>query len=108
VHLIHASDGNLPSDMALTTKDGLEEELRLFYVALTRPRRALYVYVPLRYYHRRLARDDAHGYAKPSRFLTIDVERHFEIVRADHELGEPSPRRSPVSKVQISLEHLWR
>ena len=41
VHLIHASDGNLPSDMALTSRDGLEEERRLLYVALTRPRRAL-------------------------------------------------------------------
>jgi len=58
VHLIHASDGNIPSDMALTTSEGLEEERRLFYVALTRPRHSLSVYVPLRYYHRPRARDD--------------------------------------------------
>ena len=31
--------------------DGLEEERRLLYVALTRSRRSLNVYVPLRYFH---------------------------------------------------------
>ena len=40
VHILNAADGNFPSDMALTTKEGLEEERRLFYVAVTRPRRA--------------------------------------------------------------------
>ena len=44
VHLLNAADGNFPSDMALTTKEGLEEERRLFYVAMTRPRRTLHVY----------------------------------------------------------------
>ena len=39
VHLLNAADGNFPSDMALTTREGLEEERRLFYVAVTRPRR---------------------------------------------------------------------
>jgi DNA helicase-2/ATP-dependent DNA helicase PcrA len=52
VHLIAASDGNFPSDMALSDPDGLEEERRLFYVAITRPRRLLSIYVPLAYYHR--------------------------------------------------------
>jgi DNA helicase II / ATP-dependent DNA helicase PcrA len=44
VHLIHASDGNIPSDMALASGDGLDEERRLLYVALTRARRTLHVY----------------------------------------------------------------
>lgn len=39
VHVIHAADGNIPSDMALNDRNGLEEERRLFYVAMTRPRR---------------------------------------------------------------------
>jgi IS30 family transposase len=29
VHLIHATDGNIPSDMALSTQEGVEEERRL-------------------------------------------------------------------------------
>ncbi len=59
VHVVHASDGNIPADMALSTKEGLEEERRLLYVALTRPRRSLSIYVPLRYYRRPRSRDDA-------------------------------------------------
>jgi DNA helicase-2/ATP-dependent DNA helicase PcrA len=52
VHLLNAADGNFPSDMALTSEKGLEEERRLFYVAVTRPRRHLHVYVPLRFHYR--------------------------------------------------------
>ena len=44
VHLLHVVDGALPSDMALASDDGLEEEQRLFYVALTRARDTLRVY----------------------------------------------------------------
>jgi DNA helicase-2/ATP-dependent DNA helicase PcrA len=71
VHVIHAADGNFPSDMALGSADGLEEERRLFYVAVTRARRNLAIYVPLRYHHHRV-RDD-HSWAQPSRFLSDSV-----------------------------------
>ena len=70
VHLIHASDGNLPSDMALSEPEGLEEERRLLYVAMTRARDALYVTYPQRYFHRRRGLDDAHTYGQASRFLS--------------------------------------
>ena len=70
VHLIHASDGNIPSDMSLGSADEVEEERRLFYVALTRARDTLVVSYPLRYYFRRNPLDDAHSYGQASRFLT--------------------------------------
>ncbi len=71
VHVIHAADGNFPADMALGSAEGLEEERRLFYVAVTRARRNLAIYVPLRYHHHRI-RDD-HSWAQPSRFLSDAV-----------------------------------
>jgi ATP-dependent DNA helicase UvrD/PcrA len=71
VHVIHAADGNIPSDMALTDRNGLEEERRLFYVALTRARHELQVYVPLRYHHR--PNGDRHSWSQPSRFLSPRV-----------------------------------
>jgi DNA helicase II / ATP-dependent DNA helicase PcrA len=71
VHVIHAADGNFPSDMSLGSPEGLEEERRLFYVAITRARRNLAIYVPLRYHHHRV-RDD-HSWAQPSRFLSESV-----------------------------------
>ena len=44
VYVIHAADGNIPSDMSTgDTADGMEEERRLFYVALTRAKTWLYV-----------------------------------------------------------------
>jgi DNA helicase-2/ATP-dependent DNA helicase PcrA len=70
VHVIHASDGNIPSDMALTSADETDEERRLLYVALTRARDTLAVSYPLRYYFRRNPLDDAHAYGQPSRFIT--------------------------------------
>ena len=38
VYLLNATDGMVPSDMALGTPEGLEEERRVFYVAMTRAR----------------------------------------------------------------------
>lgn len=69
VTVIHAADGNMPSDMALSEPGGLEEERRLMYVALTRARDHLAVTVPQRFYHHRFSSNGAHTYALPSRFL---------------------------------------
>jgi DNA helicase-2/ATP-dependent DNA helicase PcrA len=108
VHVINASDGNIPADMALSTRDGLEEERRLFYVALTRPRSSLSIYVPLRYYHRPRARDDAHGYGKPSRFLTERLQALCDVVHAGDDASEPIPGGRPTrDRIQVSLDHLF-
>ena len=47
VYVIHAADGNIPSDMATKNPEEIEEERRLFYVALTRAKNWLYVCYPL-------------------------------------------------------------
>src|SRR5205823_1605996 len=112
VHVISASDGNFPSDMALTTPEGLEEERRLFYVALTRARRTLAIYAPLRYYHRPTGNDDAHGYGKRSRFLTDHAEQLCEQIHLH--LAATTPARpehdhnSPAINVEVDLGQLWR
>ncbi|MBL8849762.1 MAG: ATP-dependent helicase [Planctomycetaceae bacterium] len=77
VYVIHAADGNIPSDMATGNPDEIEEERRLLYVALTRAKDRLYVTMPQRYYFQGRFRGDAHGYAQPSRFLTRDALQHF-------------------------------
>lgn len=76
VTVIHAADGNIPSDMALSEPGGLEEERRLLYVALTRAKDHLAVTVPQRYYHHRYSTNGKHSYALPSRFLDPAME-HF-------------------------------
>ncbi|GMQ92802.1 MAG: ATP-dependent helicase [Acidimicrobiia bacterium] len=74
VTVIHAADGNIPSDMALSEPGGLEEERRLLYVALTRAKDRLAVTVPQRYYHHRYSTNGNHSYALASRFLEPAME----------------------------------
>ncbi|HUY17445.1 MAG TPA: ATP-dependent helicase [Acidimicrobiales bacterium] len=110
VHVIHAADGNFPSDMSLGSPEGLEEERRLFYVAVTRARRNLAIYVPLRYHHHRV-RDD-HSWAQPSRFLSDAVRRTLkETSRREVERSEDSDRAGVVidsfGTVAGLISQLW-
>ena len=107
VHLLNAVDGNFPSDMALTTKEGLEEERRLFYVAVTRPRRALHVYVPLRFHFRPYGHDDKHTFGQPSRFLSPAVDNCFDTTRPAAE-DRPAVASADVGiRVEVELDALW-
>ena len=108
VHVIHAADGNIPSDMALNEPGGVEEERRLLYVALTRAKDHLSVSFPQRFYHRRFGGDGRHSYAVPSRFLTSAAE-HFDPLVAgvpEQEAGRTTDieGRDTVAAV---LESLW-
>ena len=78
VHVIHAADGMIPSDMSTGDDDEIEEERRLLYVALTRARDALHVTYPQRYYRRPRGLEDPHTYSQRSRFLPDEVLEHFE------------------------------
>jgi DNA helicase-2/ATP-dependent DNA helicase PcrA len=111
VHVIAAYDGNFPADMAAGSAEGIAEERRLFYVALTRPRRRLHVYVPLRYHHRPHGRDDAHGHGRPSRFLTAGVQALLSQTRTEGaRIGEASgpPVAGAGRRIQVSLDKLLR
>ncbi len=78
MHLIHAVDGAFPSDMALGDEDGLAEEQRLFYVAVTRARDTLSIYTPLRMPTHPTSMHARHVLAKPSRFLTDEARARLE------------------------------
>ena len=70
VHVLAVYDGNFPACMSAGTSASIDEERRLLYVGMTRARRTLQLYVPVRYHHRPHGRDDAHGYGSRRRFLT--------------------------------------
>jgi DNA helicase-2/ATP-dependent DNA helicase PcrA len=108
VFLIHAADGNIPSDMALGEAGGLEEERRLMYVALTRAKDHLHVGVPQRFYHRRFAGSPEHSYALPSRFLEPAGDRFTPVTAGVLDLDdEPVETAVASDPVAGALESLW-
>jgi DNA helicase II / ATP-dependent DNA helicase PcrA len=107
VHLIGAYDGNFPADMSTGTDESIAEERRLFYVALTRPRRRLHVYVPTRYYHRPRGNDEGHGYGRASRFLTETVQNLFEVTPGADAPAIVSPTRQPQRRIAVSVDALF-
>ena len=107
VHLPQLVDGAVPSDMSLTTPAGLEEEQRLFYVAVTRARDRLYLYAPLRMHHHRMARDDRHSYGQLTRFLDAAAMAQCEVIQA----APPRPALKPIASLSASVDRelhsLW-
>jgi DNA helicase-2/ATP-dependent DNA helicase PcrA len=65
VFVIWMADGMFPSSRSLESEDAVEEERRLFYVAVTRARDELYLTYP----HMRLNAGYGEMYQRPSRFL---------------------------------------
>ncbi|HYJ06250.1 MAG TPA: UvrD-helicase domain-containing protein [Chthoniobacterales bacterium] len=65
VFVIWLTDGMFPSTRSLETRDSIEEERRLFYVAITRARDELYLTYP----HMRLNAGYGDMFQRPSRFL---------------------------------------
>jgi len=109
VHVLSLYDGNFPACMSASSSESIEEERRLLYVAMTRARRALHLYVPVRYHHRPRGIDDAHGYGKASRFLTDEVRGTCETVRVGADgftagLGLGGELR----KISVSVDSLFR
>jgi len=112
VHLIHVSDGNIPSDLATGSEAEIEEERRLLYVAMTRARDALYLYFPLRYYNRPRGRGDRHSYAQLTRFIPPEDWHYYER-EGSHQstpvdaAGTGDPKTDAAAAVDALLGDLW-
>ncbi len=108
VHVLAVYDGNFPACLSAGTSEEIDEERRLLYVGMTRARRTLQLYVPVRYHHRPHGRDDAHGYGKPSRFLTPEVLAACDVTRLP---DDPlNPYGAPVvtrRRVSVSVDSLF-
>ncbi len=110
VYLLHAADGNLPSDMALGDAEGLAEELRLTYVALTRAKDELTVSFPMRFHVNRFATDDRHVYAQLSRFIEVGRDLCNEVTTGTNEqspLSAPNQTINLTHEVDNMLAGLW-
>jgi DNA helicase-2/ATP-dependent DNA helicase PcrA len=94
--------------MATGSDEEIEEERRLFYVALTRARDFLEVVFPLKYYAKKWSTGDRHTYAQISRFLPEPILHHFERIS----LEPPAPADSPASAsasadIRAKIASMW-
>lgn len=79
VFVLNVADGWIPSDMAVQDQEQIEEERRLFYVAMTRAKDHLHLSYPLRFfkYNYKHVQGDRNMYSIRSRFITDDILPHF-------------------------------
>jgi len=95
----------------MATKDEvqIDEERRLFYVALTRAKDWLYIYFPLRYYHTKHRTGDAHNIAQLTRFLPKKA-----LALLDQRSSESLPslgaelRARSRSEIDAQFKQRWR
>ncbi len=79
VYVLNTVDGCIPSDMATSNPEQVEEERRLLYVAMTRARDHLHLVHPLRFFTREQHRHgDRHVYAPRTRFIPDAILDRFE------------------------------
>jgi DNA helicase II / ATP-dependent DNA helicase PcrA len=107
VHVLAVYDGNFPACMSAGSREEVAEERRLLYVALTRARRSLHVYVPVRFHHRPHGRDDAHGYGRPSRFLTDAVQGLFAVTRTGFDEVPAFGAIAAKRRIEVSVDELF-
>jgi DNA helicase-2/ATP-dependent DNA helicase PcrA len=78
VFIIGLNDGRFPSQRSLRNAADEEEERRLFYVAVTRAKKSLYLCYPV------TAEDwNSLGFLRPSRFIKEIPEGFFEEVAVE-------------------------
>jgi DNA helicase-2/ATP-dependent DNA helicase PcrA len=105
-YVIHAADGNIPSDMATGSAEEVEEERRLFYVALTRARDFLEVCFPLRYYQKK--RTDRYSFAQLTRFLPESILDRFERVSLEvHPPNDGTARIAGAADIRKKVAAMW-
>ncbi|MGA2500226.1 MAG: ATP-dependent helicase [Tepidisphaeraceae bacterium] len=107
VYVLHAADGNIPSDMATGSDEEIEEERRLFYVALTRAKDFLDVCFPLKYYHKKWATGDRHTYAQLTRFLPDSVVDRFERVSLETPGTADPISKTTAGDVRKKIAAMW-
>ena len=111
VFVLHAADGNIPSDMATESTEEIEEERRLFYVALTRAKTNLFVLHPQRYYFHSHFKSDRHSYSQRTRFLPDEVMEWFDRVTlnslASTSSGSESTTGVTTADVRKRIGKMW-
>jgi len=111
VFVMNTVDGCIPIDLGAGSRDEIEEERRLLYVAMTRAKDDLHLVVPQRFFtHGQSATGDRHVYANRTRFIPNALLGLFErvawpIAIAD---GPRMPSGGPKVDVRAKMRGMWR
>jgi DNA helicase II / ATP-dependent DNA helicase PcrA len=108
VYVLHAADGNIPSDLATQSVDEIEEERRLFYVALSRAKSSLDVIHPQRYYFHGRMQSDLHSYSQRTRFLPDKLLPLFEVLTLKGDGGREAGRLQQVTTTAAVRERFGK
>jgi DNA helicase-2/ATP-dependent DNA helicase PcrA len=102
VFVLNVTDGCIPSDMAVGSREQIEEERRLLYVAMTRARQHLHLVYPMRFFRTHQHRhSDGHVLAMRSRFIPDGILDLFE--RRAHSYGGHHSAPQPVSEIRVNV-----
>ncbi|MBK1667634.1 ATP-dependent DNA helicase [Rhodovibrio sodomensis] len=110
VYVLNVVDGCIPSDMATGSDEGVEEERRLLYVAMTRAKDQLHLIQPQRFYrHNQPRHGDGHVVSPTSRFLPPDVLDNFEQVGYGAPAGQGDAPATGTERVDLKsrMRGMW-
>ena len=111
VYVLQAADGSIPSEMSLESEDEIDEERRLFYVALTRAKNWLYVCFPHRQYFQNRRWNQAHSYAQLTRFVspkTIPLFQRRPAFSADAlDTPQEAEIETTAEDIRKNIRNMW-
>jgi DNA helicase-2/ATP-dependent DNA helicase PcrA len=113
VFVLNVVDGCIPADLGVGTKDDIEEERRLLYVAMTRAKDSLHLVTPQRFFtHGQNPRGDRHVYASRTRFIPPALLKHFQSIVWPSVPASAAAARQDARQVRVDvgakMRGMWR
>lgn len=112
VFVMNTVDGCLPIDLGTGSRDEIEEERRLLYVAMTRAKDDLHLIVPQRFFTSgQSGTGDRHVYANRTRFIPNGLLGHFKRIGWPIASGTETgrmPSAGPKVDVRAKMRGMWR
>ncbi|UOK73817.1 ATP-dependent helicase [Ancylobacter polymorphus] len=111
VFVLNTVDGCIPIDLGVGSKEEIEEERRLLYVAMTRAKDSLHLITPQRFFtHNQNAQGDRHVYASRTRFIPAALLVQFECKGWPAAAAETARRDVRGVRVDVGarMRGMWR
>ena len=111
VFVLNTVDGCIPIDLGVGSKEEIEEERRLLYVAMTRAKDSLHLITPQRFFtHNQNAQGDRHVYASRTRFIPTALLAQFECKGWPAAAAETAQRDVRGVRVDVGarMRGMWR